>query len=116
MATFFMALLFFAGACRKKCDCVVPFEVYYFKGVVVNTSVSGCNLPMIDFTEDSIRIKSLTGSDNFLCIAKGMDPGYLTQGKKVYVNVKTLSVNEDFDCPMSMDFPHIGISDTKPRN
>jgi hypothetical protein len=115
-ASLFIFLLVFAGACRQRCDCVVPYEVYYFKGVVVNTSVSGCNLPIIDFTEDSIRIKSLTGTDNVYCIAKGLDAGFMTQGKKVYVNVHKLSPDHDFACPMSADFSHIGIIDTKPRN
>ena len=110
-----LAIAAFSVGCHKKCD--LPQDTTtYLKGVVINPSVWACtDKSMIDFTEDSALFRQITGKDFEYCIAKGVDPALNIQGKKLLLAIKNLTEAEDFPCPTSNDFPHIGVTDTKPR-
>lgn len=63
-----LTCLIFAGCKKEKvdpiCGCATPYQIYYLKAKVTQTSDIACSLPVLDFSEDSLRIRDLTKLSN----------------------------------------------------
>ncbi|SRR5258706_16173097 len=110
-------VLFSACVKNGKCDCVMPYQIYYLKAKVVQVRDVSCNLPGLDFSEDSVRIRQVTNINNLLYSVIRLPAGYIAQDKKLYVSVIKLTPEEEFPCnTLGIPFPHLKIVDAKDRD
>ncbi len=114
-----MVIAFTHVSCNKgrDCGCVMPYQVYYLKAEVIQTSNIDCGKPLLSFTEDSIRIKQITGKNNSIeFIAIGLPSSFNQLHKKLYVNAAVLKPEEDFPCTtLGIAYPHIKLLDAIER-
>lgn len=57
----FLLISCLVTGCRKSSN-----QTSYIKAIVVQTSDISCNLPVLDFSEDSIKIRNLTGRGDLM--------------------------------------------------
>ena len=102
---------FFCSSCNKASN-----ETYYFKAKVVQTSDISCYLPLLNFSEDSSRIRSLTKRNDINYTVLNLPTNFNIQDKKLYVSVTILNPEEDFPCnTLGFSYPHLKILDVKDR-
>ena len=100
----------FAG-CKKDSN-----ETYYLKAKVVLTSDISCYLPVLDFSEDAIRVRSLTQLNAIDYTVINLPSNFNIQDKKLYVLVTMLKPEEEFACnDLGIAYPHLKIVDVKAR-
>jgi hypothetical protein len=108
-----------ASGCAKEknCGCVIPSHIYYLKAKVVQTNDIACGKPVLDFSEDSVRMRMITSLDNNIYSVINLPAGLIIQDKKLYVSVTTLKPEEEFACnTLGIIFPHVKITDAKNRD
>ena len=104
------------SSCKRDCSCAPPYEIYYLKAEVKETSNTDCIKPLLSFEEDSVRIRLISGRDDILFIAKGLAPSLNLLNKKIYVNVAVLTADEEFPChTLGISYCHIKVLDAKER-
>jgi len=92
-------------------------QVYYLKATVIQTSDISCSRPLLDFSEDSSRIRSLTQSDVITFTVINLPTNYAVKNQKLYVNVTALQPSEEFPCnTLGLMYPRLKIVDAKPRD
>ena len=102
---------FFFSSCNKASN-----ETYYFKAKVVQTSDVSCYLPVLNFSEDSSRIRSLTNRTNIGYTVLNLPANFNIQDKKLYVSVTILNPEEEFPCnTLGIIYPRLKILDVKDR-
>ena len=95
----------------------MPYEIYYLKAKVAQTSDLSCYKPNLDFSEDSVRIRALTNLNNLVFTVVGLPESYRIQDKKLYVAVTALKPEDDFICNhMGIALPALKITDAKNRD
>lgn len=120
-----MRLFYIAGlvamifsSCEKKiCGCAPPFQVYYLQAKVINIADISCHLPVLDFTEDSTRIRLISGRDDLQFTVKQLPQEFNVLNKKLYVEATRPQPSEDFPCTaIGFSYPHLKITDAKNRD
>lgn len=112
----FFCLLMFSCEKAPTCDCQVPYQVYYFKARVIQTNDISCYKPVLDFSEDSLRIRDLTNSKDLVYSVINLPEQYIIQGQALYVMVETLKEEEEFPCnALGLSRPHLDVKDAKER-
>lgn len=99
--------------------CNKPMEEDYewLNATVSSTSDVNCGYPRLDFSEDSTRIRAISGHMNFLeFVSKNLPEELNVEGKKLKVQVRNLTSDEDFVCrTVGINFPAILILSAKGR-
>ncbi|OQY96381.1 MAG: hypothetical protein B6D37_02485 [Sphingobacteriales bacterium UTBCD1] len=114
-----MALLVFLLSCKKgnkECDCVWPFQLYYLKAEVIQTSDLSCRRPVLSFSEDSLRIRSITGLKDLFYVCDELPASVNIVAEKLYVKVRKLKAGEFFAClDIGISYPGIKVLDARKR-
>lgn len=76
----------------------MPLPGLYLKAKVVQTSYLACYAPVLDFSEDFVRIRMMTNLDDLAYTLINLPANYIIQDKKLYVTVATIKPFEDFQC------------------
>ena len=94
--TLFVVFFLFSGCVKKSpiCGCAPPYQTYYVKAKVSQIVDIYCSKPVLDFTEDSLHIRSITGGNELQYIALNLPADFITAGKKLYVSVTPLKAEE----------------------
>ncbi len=101
----------FIGSCKKDND-----RIAYLKADVIQTSDISCYLPLLDFTEDSVRIRSLTSVNGIKFTVIKLPKNFNILNKKLYVSVTALDPKEEFPCnTLGIPYPRLKILDVKER-
>lgn len=101
----------FIGSCKKDND-----RISYLKAKVIQTSDISCYLPLLDFTEDSVRIHNLTPVNGIKFTVIKLPQDFNILNKKLYVSVTTLDPKEEFPCnTLGIIYPRLKILDVKER-
>ncbi len=106
-------------SCKKDskepiCGCVLPYHIYYLKAKVVHTSDISCYLPVLDFSEDSLRIRNQTKLNNLTFIVKNLPANLIVQDQKIYVSVESLLAGEQPVCnTLGIPLPPLKVVDAK---
>lgn len=88
----------------------------WLKATVVNTKDINCALPVINFNDDSVRVRAFTGTRDLTYVAKGLPSQLNIQGKKVLVQIAILKSGESFPClTLGPNWPAIKIVEAKDR-
>jgi hypothetical protein len=110
-------LLLWGCVKRHDCGCVMPYQIYYLRARVVQTSDVSCGLPVLDFSEDSTRIRMTTNLDNVDYAVIQLPPAATVLNKMLYVSVALLKPEEQFTCnALGINYPRVKIMDWKDRN
>jgi len=114
----FIICIAFCGCIKSKvCDCPIPYQVDYMKATIIETSDVSCSLPVLDFSEDSIRARTLSGKNNLQYTVIQLPESKKVRSKKVYVSAQTLKPEEEFPCiTLGYSYPHLKIMDVKDRD
>lgn len=113
----FISCLILLG-CKKENNSasLEPYQIYYLKSTVVQTSDISCSMPVLNFSEDSLRIRNLTNLNSLNYTAANLLSGYTIQNQKLYVSVAVLPKDEEFPCnTLGIMFPRLKVIDAKPR-
>ena len=105
-------------ACNKGriCDCPMPYQIYYLKATVVTSSDLSCNRPVLEFSEDSERIRLITGAEGLTYVGQTLNSTLNVTGQKLYVSVTKMPASEEFACnTMGLNYPHLKVLDAKAR-
>ena len=95
----------------------MPYQIYYLKAKLIQTSDISCGIPALDFSEDSLRIRNITGLNNLIYGVINLPENYRVQDKKLYVSVTTLKPEEEFPCNMlGIILPRLKVTDAKNRD
>lgn len=115
----FLVIVFLSGCVKTNpiCGCVLPpYQAYYLKAKVSQTSDISCSKPVLDFTEDSLHIRSVTGRNDLHYIGVNLPVNFVAAGKKLYVSVLPLKAEEDFPCnTLGIAYPKLKVLDAKNR-
>lgn len=102
---------------EKNCGCVMPYQIYYFKAKVSQISDISCYKPVLDFSEDSIRIRTITNLNNLTYSVINLPSNYIIQDKNLYVSVTALKPEEEYTCnTLAITLPHLKVIDAKSRD
>ncbi|MBK8951296.1 MAG: hypothetical protein IPM85_01990 [Chitinophagaceae bacterium] len=112
----FLLILLSCKKTEQPCGCVTPYQIYYLRAEVVQTKDINCGRPVLSFLENSVRIRTLTGQQDFAYIGEGLPAAMNQQSKKLYVDVRLLKPEETFACiTYGISHPGIKILDAKER-
>jgi hypothetical protein len=91
-------------------------ETYFFKAKVVQANDISCNLPVLDFSEDSSRIRILTKRNDINYSVVKLPSNFNIQNKKLYLSIANLQSEEEFSCnTLGISYPHLKILDVRKR-
>ena len=98
-------------------NCIGPYQYCYLKATVAQESDISCYKPLLDFTEDSTKIKALTDTNGFIFSAIGLEENLNIRNKKLYVSVRLLQTGEFFPCnDLGIYFYPLKVLDAKARD
>ncbi|MES1218784.1 MAG: hypothetical protein ABUT20_24985 [Bacteroidota bacterium] len=101
---------------EQDCGCAMPYQIYYLKAKVIQTSDIACGKPVLDFSEDSLRIRTWTNLDNLSYSVINLPASAFVQDKKLYVSINLLKPDEEFVCTaVGISYPHLKVLDAKSR-
>jgi hypothetical protein len=104
-----IAIFVFTAGCKK----YIPSAL---KATLVDTSNIDCGYPLLNFADDSNRIRSITKQTGLYYVAKGLPDSFRIAGKRLLVDVSLLSSDNDFACTtLGISYPHILIVKAIPR-
>ena len=84
--------------------------------VVWDTSDLDCGMPVLSFQEDPTVIRTITGREDLMYVAKDLPQALNKKNSKLCVTVARLQPDEDFNCTMmGISYPHIKIVNAKKR-
>lgn len=108
----FLFLIFFlSSGCSKK-----DAGIQYLKCKVFSTNDISCGKPLLDFSEDSITVKKLTGKQGLVYVVSGLPENLNVQHKQLYVTIRELKPEESFVClAIGIWHPSLMVTDAKPR-
>jgi hypothetical protein len=107
-----LVLCVVAGSCKKE-DEVSGL----LKATVFELSDVSCSAPVLDFSEDSVKIRRFTGQPNLRYVVVGLPSEHFIQDKKLYVSLRMLRPEEDFPCnTLGYSYPHIKVVTAERRN
>lgn len=117
LAILVFSLLLTGCAKDHKCDCEMPHEIYYLKAKVVQVADICCGLRVLDFSEDSIRIRMAMNRSDLVYSAINLPANFAVKDKKLYVSVAVLQPGEYPLCTtLCPDYlPLLKIVDAKSR-
>lgn len=83
-------------SCQKKVedDC----NTCYLKAVVIDTSDVSCEHPVLDFSEDSVRVFAFSGKHQLQYIIHKLPAAFTVLNKKLYISVSTDVSKDSFAC------------------
>ncbi len=116
LPAFFIFFLLISCIRDRRCDCVVPYQIYYLKAQVIDTNDINCGGPVLSFAEDSIRISEITHKTAITFLTRGLPSSFNQLNKKLYVDVRVFVPAEDFPCPAyGISYDKLMIIDAKER-
>ncbi len=108
LAVLLMAVI---AGCNK-----AKVETLYANARVAATHDVSCGLPLLDFSEDSARIRLFTGHADLSYTVINLPDSFNVQDKKLYVDVALLRPAEEFPCnTLGIGYPHVKIVAAKVR-
>jgi hypothetical protein len=110
--------LLFLFSCKRErpCDCELPYQSYYLKAEVIQTSDMNCGRPVVSFAEDAVRIRMITGLPDLHYIAAGLPADFNQLNRKLYINTGLLKPDEEFSCAAyGPSYAKIKVLEVKPR-
>jgi len=115
MKAFFSCLLLgslLMAGCHKNKE----KEDAFLKAKVVITKDLSCGVPVIDFSEDSVRIRQLTGIKDLRFTAINLPTQFIVQDKKIGIMVSVPGPSEDYLCTaVGVWYPHLKTLAVKDR-
>jgi hypothetical protein len=114
-----LSIAIVVGGCKKEqiCDCPMPYQIYYLKAKVTQTNDLSCGKPVLDFADDSLRIRSQAQSNSLAFTVINLPANFIVQNQKLYVSVAALQPSEAFACnTLGIPYPSLKIVDAKPRD
>jgi hypothetical protein len=89
----------------------------WLKATIAYTGDMNCGLPVLNFTEDSTKVRALTGQQfSLLFIVNGLPSNLNVQGQKLNVLVRTPKPEEAVVCrTIGPDYPGLKILNALPR-
>lgn len=109
--TFLLSLLLGSMSCSKN-----EQNVSYLKCKVTATSDLACNRPRIDFTEDSVALKKITGKNGIVYVVDSLPLQLNVQNKQLYIVVREPKSSESFFCnTLGVFYPALMVTDAKAR-
>ncbi len=106
---------FFECNKRNECDCAKTEDVY-LKAKVLLTSDVSCGTPVLDFTEDSSRIRYLTNREAIQYSVIKLPANLNIVNNKLYVLVTALNPAEEYACnTLGIVYPHLKVEYAKNR-
>ena len=110
--TFFIIIVLTLTSCQKDAN----EQSTWLKATVVDTKDINCTLPVLNFNDDSVRVRLFTGNHDLTYVVKGFPSQLNIQGNKVLVQVAILKSGESFAClTLGPSWPAIKILDAKGR-
>jgi hypothetical protein len=107
-----LAICVTAGSCRKDNE-----ASGLLKAKVFELSDVSCSAPVLDFSEDSVKIRRFTGLPHLKYVVVGLPSEHFIQGKNLYVSLRKLKPEEDFPCnTLGITYPHIKVVTAETRN
>ena len=117
IAVFIMAMLPMGCVKSSYCDCKAPDQLEYLKAKVVQTSDIACGKPVLDFSEDSVRVRALSENNSLLYVVINLPSSFNVKDKKLYVLASRLKPEEEFACTAVGPFyPRLKIVNAKNRD
>jgi len=112
---------FFSFGCAKKeepiCGCSPYSGIPFLKAKVVQTSDSSCGKPVLDFSEDALKIRTLTNRDDLTYNVINLPEDFIVQDKKLSVTIIKPKPEEEFVCTIIGISPlHLKVADAKIRD
>lgn len=104
-------------SCTKEKDCcVMPYQIYYLKATVLQTSDISCHSPVLGFSDDSERIRMQTKIIDLSFNVSSLPEQYRIQGQKLYVLVESPKPPEIYICNMlGIPLPQLKVTKIEPR-
>jgi hypothetical protein len=110
--SFFIIIVLTLTSCQKDTN----EQSIWLKATVVNTKDINCSLPVLNFNDDSLKVRVLTGNHDLTYVVKTLPSQLNIQGNKVLVQVANLKPGESFAClTFGPNWPAIKILDAKAR-
>lgn len=111
---YFSFILF--AALALSCNKTDEYTVWV-NAVVEETKDMNCGFPRLNFSEDSIKVRRITGEKHHLSfVSKGLPAELNMQGQKVKVLIRNLKPEETFIClTWGPNYPAIKIVSAKKR-
>jgi hypothetical protein len=81
-------------SCNKKVD----EESISVNAIVFNTSDLNCGMPVLNFSDDSTKVRAFTGNSAFTYVVYGFPSELNTTGKRVLVQIAILTPENYFPC------------------
>jgi hypothetical protein len=107
-----LVICIIAGSCQKE-----DKESDPLKATVYELSDISCSAPVLDFSEDSVKIRQFTGLPNLRYVVVGLPSEHFILGKKLFVSLRLLRPEEDFPCnTLGLSYPHIKVVTADSRN
>jgi hypothetical protein len=110
--TFFIIIVLTLTSCQKDAN----EQSIWVNATVIDTKDINCALPVLNFNDDSVRVRAFTGNRDLTHVAKEFPSQLNIQGKKVLVQIAILKSEESFAClTFGPNWPAIKILDAKGR-
>jgi hypothetical protein len=89
----------------------------WLKATIAYTGDMNCCLPILNFAEDSVKVRAFTGQQySLLIIAKGLTTNLNVQGQRLNILVTKLKPEDAFVCrTIGPDYPVLKILNALPR-
>lgn len=101
----------FISSCRHS-----TVETDYIKAKVVAVKDLACAVPLLDFEEDSVKIRLATKESSLLYGVTQLPDSLRIENMKLYVRVQKLAPQDEFVCnTFGIPYPHLRIIDVKER-
>lgn len=89
----------------------------YLKATVLHPKDLSCNKPVLDFSEDSLAVRQLSGMSASIYVVDELSVSLNITGKKLSVLASRLKPEEDFICNMQgITYPHLKLLEAKARD
>jgi hypothetical protein len=110
--TFFIIVVITLISCQKD----ATRQSTWLKATVADTKDINCSTPVLNFNDDSVRVRLFTGYRALTYVVKGFPSQLNIQGNKVLVQIGNLKSGESFAClTLGLNWPAIKILDAKGR-
>jgi hypothetical protein len=89
----------------------------YVKAVVIETSNIDCGKPVVDFSDDSVKIRSITGLPDLKYTLDQLPAELNIADKKLLIAIRPLASQEEFAClAIGINYRHLKFIGGAPGN
>ncbi len=110
MRVLFFILLLFGVSCKKENS----GTGYWLQAEVVNTSDINCSRTVLNFNQDSVAVRQITGEASLIYVAKEFPGQFNITGNQVRVRVRKIKPAESFAClTLGPNYPAIIVQEVQ---